>query len=92
MWLDFLNQPTAFLLGANKIARKLEQAVVYPHFKKVGRGHYEVEMILIHPGQDESGDHPIIRNYAARLEESIHQDPALWLWSHRRWKLDPDEG
>ncbi len=91
VWLPFLNQETAFLPGANKIARKLDQVVVYPHFTKMARGHYEVELILVHPGMEETGDHPIIRNYAAQLEKSIRQDPGLWLWSHRRWKLEPDD-
>jgi KDO2-lipid IV(A) lauroyltransferase len=91
VWLDFLNQPTAFLTGANKIARKLDQYVVYPHFIKVSRGHYEVELIVIHPAMDDTGEHPIIRNYAAQLEKSIRHDPSMWLWSHRRWKLKPEE-
>jgi KDO2-lipid IV(A) lauroyltransferase len=91
VWLNFLNQETAFLPGANKIARKLDQVVVYPHFTKTGRGRYKVEMIPIHPGMDDSGEHPIIRNYAGQLEKSIRQDPGLWLWSHRRWKLKPEK-
>ncbi len=91
VWLRFLNQETAFLPGANKIARKLDQVVVYPHFTKTARGRYEVELMLVHPGMEESGDHSIIRNYAAQLEKSIDKDPSLWLWSHRRWKLVPEQ-
>lgn len=91
VWINFLNRPTAFLTGANKIARKLEQVVVYPHFTKVSRGHYEVEFKVIHPVEGESGEHPIIQNYAAQLETSIRMDPTLWLWSHRRWKIRQDK-
>ena len=24
--------------------------------------------------------------YARMLEDNIHENPALWLWSHKRWK------
>jgi KDO2-lipid IV(A) lauroyltransferase len=92
VWIDFLNQSTAFLPGANKIARKLGQVVVYPHFTKVARGNYEVEMIVIHPGEKDTEEHAIIKNYARQLEKSIRKDPTLWLWSHRRWKLKPGNG
>lgn len=92
VWIDFLNQPTAFLPGANKIARKLEHVVVYPHFTKISRGNYEVEMIVIHPGENNLEEHSIIKNYARQLEKSIRHDPSMWLWSHRRWKLRLENG
>ena len=31
----------------------------------------------------------VTRRYAARLEEVICEEPANWLWSHKRWKLSP---
>ncbi len=43
VWLNFLNRETAFLIGPNKIARKLNHVVVYPHFTKTSRGFYEIE-------------------------------------------------
>jgi len=29
---------------------------------------------------------PVVR-YAQLLEENIREQPELWLWSHKRWKL-----
>jgi KDO2-lipid IV(A) lauroyltransferase len=90
VWLPFLNRETAFIVGAGKIARKLDQVVVFPHFRKISRGNYEIEMIRLDPEADAKSDNPYIRGYAKQLEKSIQADPSLWLWSHRRWKLTPN--
>lgn len=86
-WYKFLNQETAFFVGADKIAKKTDQVVIFPFFKKLRRGYYELEFRIIE-------DHPQIRNnfeilekYAQHLEQAIISAPELWLWSHRRWKL-----
>ncbi len=91
VWFKFLNQETAFLIGPNKIAKRLNHVVVYPHFSKTSRGYYDVEFKIIQPDKDDKRDNPIIHSYAEQLENSIIKDPSLWLWSHRRWKLKQSE-
>mgnify|MGYP006268128945 CR=1 FL=1 len=86
-WCYFLGRPTAFLIGAGKIAAKSGQAVVFPEFQKRRRGYYQLRFQLLHeggPARTES----IIEAYAGALEHAIAQQPELWLWSHRRWKLN----
>ncbi|MDL5512080.1 lysophospholipid acyltransferase family protein [Arenibacter sp. M-2] len=90
-WYNFLNQETAFFVGADKIAKKTDQVVLFPFFKKLKRGYYELEFRIIE-------DHPQIRNnfeilekYAQQLEQAIISAPELWLWSHRRWKLKKED-
>ncbi len=29
--------------------------------------------------------------FAHRLEQTIRKEPAYWLWSHKRWKLNREE-
>jgi Kdo2-lipid IVA lauroyltransferase/acyltransferase len=87
VWVDFFGQETAFIPGTNKIAQRLKQAMIYPHFSKPGRGHYEIEFMTIHDGSEAITDKQIIERYANLLEENIRQQTHLWLWSHRRWKL-----
>ena len=29
--------------------------------------------------------------FAHRLEQTIRREPAYWLWSHKRWKLNREE-
>jgi len=86
-WTNFLGQETAFLIGADKIARKMDQAVVFPVFEKKKRGHYEVRFILIEDNASNTDNHQITQKYATALEEAITKSPELWLWSHQRWKL-----
>lgn len=86
-WVSFLNQDTAFVLGAHRIAKKLDQVLLFPSFKKPGRGVYELEFIPItdRPGNMQTRE--AIMAYAHVLEGAISSSPSLWLWSHRRWKL-----
>ena len=86
-WTRFLNQDTAFLLGAEAIAVKSNQVVIFPLVKELKRGYYEVEFILIEEFPTKINGHEIIDKYASLLEDSIKQAPELWLWSHKRWKL-----
>ncbi|NQY66097.1 MAG: lysophospholipid acyltransferase family protein [Flavobacteriales bacterium] len=85
-WTNFLNRETAFLIGADRIAKKLDQAVVYPSFKMLKRGVYEVTFMLLEEFPKTVDGNEIIDNYAKQLELNIQESPQLWLWSHRRWK------
>jgi len=89
-WLQFLNQKTAFLIGADRIAKKSNQVVIFPSFRKKRRGHYELEFKVIEDKAMKNNSHKIIDKYAKLLEETIISSPELWLWSHRRWKLTMD--
>jgi len=89
-WLQFLNQETAFLIGADRIAKKSNQVVIFPSFRKKRRGHYELEFKVIEDKAMKNNSYKIIDKYAKLLEETIINSPELWLWSHRRWKLTMD--
>lgn len=86
-WTQFLNQDTAFLIGADRIAKKRNQVVIFPSFSKTKRGVYEIEFKLIEEEPQLINSIEIIDKYAALLEEAILASPEMWLWSHRRWKL-----
>lgn len=86
IWTTFLHQETAFLDGAEVLARKFDYAVVYMHVVSQRRGHYhgQCEVITVDPQNTENGD--ITLAFAHKLEENILEQPELWLWSHNRWK------
>ncbi len=86
-WIQFLNQDTAFLIGADRIAKKSNQVVMFPSYSKKTRGHYEIEFKVIEEECMKKEGYEIIDKYAQLLEESIKSSPEMWLWSHRRWKL-----
>jgi len=90
-WVHFLHQDTAFLMGTDRIAKKLNQVVLFPSYRKIKRGVYEVEFMPIELNPSRTNSQDIIDKYARALENSIKESPSLWLWSHRRWKLKKQE-
>ncbi len=85
-WVPFLNQNTPVLLGAEKIAKKFNQPVVFLKTKRVKRGYYENEFIEVFSDPASSDEHEITKKYYAFLEDMIKESPEYWLWSHDRWK------
>ena len=86
-WTIFLNQDTAFYLGAQQISRIAKYPAFFMHVKYISRGNYEVKLINIGLPPYEKGRFNVIENYARETEKAIASDPAGWLWSHQRWKL-----
>ncbi len=84
-WYSFLGQDTAFYNIANKLSSRTGSVVIFGRFSKVKRGHYRLSFELLDE-KDPIGD------YVKKLEEEIREDPALWLWSHRRWKAKKKVG
>lgn len=85
-WTIFLNQETPFFSGPEKIAHSTNQPVFFQHVKKTGRGRYEVEFSLLCETPKEMKQEDILLAYIRKSEEVIRQEPAYYLWSHRRWK------
>ena len=88
-WVPFLNHPTVFFHGGEKIARKFSLPVYYMRVRKTGRGLWEQTLECIWDGVSPTSDYHITGEYARLLEEDIRRTPELWLWSHRRWKRQP---
>jgi len=83
-YFNFLNQRTAFSNSLEKIAIKYDLPVLYADIIKLKRGKYQAQLNWIHKGI--SGEFNITKQYASLLERNILSNPAIWLWSHRRWK------
>ena len=85
-WVNFLNQDTPCLQGLDRHARRLDLPVFYSKVERVRRGFYEIELIPLHlqPQRTERGK--ITQLYMSALEQQINDNPAPWLWSHKRWK------
>lgn len=90
-WLDFLNRPTAFYVGAERIATLTQYAVFYVDTQRIARGRYEVSFRQIDEPPYEKGHRGIIAAFVKMLEATIHRNPADYLWSHRRWKYTAEQ-
>ncbi|MFW5820506.1 MAG: lysophospholipid acyltransferase family protein [Bacteroidota bacterium] len=85
-WTTFLNQDTPVVMGPEKIARHFNHAVLFLKIKKVKRGYYEAEFVKIAEEARSLEKYEIIEQYHSYLEKSIKEEPAYWLWTHKRWK------
>lgn len=85
-WLTFLNQDTPVFTGAEKIARRVKGSAFYVDIVKVKRGKYKVHFELMCEDASSMPEHEITNEYFRRGEEAIRKNPALWLWTHNRWK------
>ncbi len=86
-WTVFLGQDTAFYVGAEQIARAMRLPVLYTVMRRVGRGHYEVELRRLWDGRETLEPGELTERYARACELDVLASPADWLWSYRRWRL-----
>jgi KDO2-lipid IV(A) lauroyltransferase len=91
IWIPFMHQPTAVYLGAEDIAKKYNAAVVFGKMRRVKRGYYTIELKLITDRPNETTFGEITKAHTLLLEELLEEQPQYWLWSHKRWKLQPDK-
>lgn len=82
----FLNQPSAMIYGSEYFSKKYDMPVFYYSVKKVKTGYYTVEFQLITDKPKEVEYGFVCKRYVELLEKTIREEPAYWLWSHRRWK------
>ncbi len=85
-WLKFLNQETPVHIGAEKLAKMKQMAVVFIDIQRVRRGYYEVKAHTLFDDASQTADYEITKKYFETLESVINKEPANWLWSHKRWK------
>ena len=85
---DFLNRPAYFFEGGEFMAKKMELPVFFGKMTKLKRGHYRFEYTpLDSPPYEQAAAHSITDEFCRRLEDNIRQQPDLYLWSHKRWKV-----
>lgn len=85
-WTRFLNQDTAFFVGAERIARIMRAPVFFASMRRVRRGYYEAQLQLLAEPPYSGAAPAIIERYARAAEAHIAQHPADWLWMYRKWK------
>lgn len=88
---EFLNQPTAVFLGLEKLARLMNCIVVFCDIRRVKRGYYECTIVPLFDDPKNTAPNEITEAHVKYLEKVIREEPAYWLWSHRRWKFKPGD-
>lgn len=91
LWLPFLNQDTPVFTGAERIMRKMDNAVFYVEMKRPKRGYYTCTYHLITKEPKKMEEHEITRRFFKMLEQTIRKQPEYYLWTHNRWKRTHEE-
>ena len=85
-WRRFLNQDTAFFVGAQKIAALIQSPVIFAAMQREKLGYYTVTLkLLAQPPYSKEG-YDIVERYAQETEQQVLSSPADWLWLYRKWK------
>ena len=91
LWIPFLGHETPVFTGAERIMRKMRNAVFYVDMARPRRGHYVVTARLITTDPASMPEHEITRQFFSMLEETIRREPSCYLWSHDRWRRTHEE-
>lgn len=85
-WTPFLGIMSPVFMGTEVLARRLDIPVYYMKITKVKRGFYEGEIIPIATKPKEVPEYYIVNTYTKMLEAQILEEPAYYLWTHKRFK------
>lgn len=87
LWLPFMHRNTPFFTGSERLARSQQFPVVYVEMQRLRRGYYVATFsLLAAPPYTDLPQGAILERYRDYLTETLHRQPANWLWSHKRWK------
>ena len=91
LWLDFLHQKTPVFTGAERIAKKVNDLVVFVSMERPERGKYIANYHIISDNPKELPEYELTKRGFAMLENDIRRNPEFYLWTHNRWKRTYDE-
>lgn len=86
--LEFLHQKTPAFIGYDKLATRMNLEFIYCDMKKVKRGFYQVNYYKILPDGEKFVEFEVVKKFHKLLEQTIKNNPANYLWSHRKWKYN----
>ena len=90
-WMPFFGKTTAVQVGLDRYARRYGAAVCYVAAERVGRGRYRLRLEHVCDDARVLPEGLPVQLATAHLEAAIRRQPEGWFWSHRRWKLNPDD-
>lgn len=85
-WTNFLDLETAFFKGAAKAAIKYNYPVITFYVKRIKRGYYQLIAKNLTNQPVKHTENEICEMIANAYEQMVLEEPANWLWTHKRWK------
>lgn len=91
-WLPFFGKMATFVQGPERMARLNNAAITMGRYKKIKRGYYQSEVVLLTDDPKSLPKGEITKQMIRFIEDCVREQPANYLWSHRRWKWQWDAG
>ena len=85
-WVTFMGKTVGFLEGGEVLGKKFNYPVFYAHITRTRRGYYQCVFHILSDSPTQTQEGEITAAYARSLEANIYEQPALWLWTHNRFK------
>ncbi len=85
-WPIFFGVKTPFVSGMSTIAVRQSIPIYYFNIEKVKRGFYQARFTLLIRDPQNYSPEEITSMYSKKVMEDILNQPACWLWTHKRWK------
>src|SRR4051812_2979014 len=89
-WSPFFGKMATFVQGPERTARLNNAVITMGNIKRVKRGYYVSEVVLLTKEPRSLPDGEITKRMIAFIEDTIRKQPANYLWSHKRWKYTFD--
>lgn len=83
---DFLHHRVRTMSAAASLAAKFKMAVVYLNMNRTRQGHYLLEYTTLCEDASQMPVEAIMQQYYSLLEKDIRNNPANYLWTHRRFQ------
>lgn len=91
-WVDFLHQDTPVFTGTERLARKVDAAIVFGDVERVKRGYYKCTLRKMCTDVKALPEYALTEMYMKEMERMIRRQPQFWLWTHNRWKRQRNDG
>lgn len=85
-WGMFFGMEVPVQTGAEMLAKKLDMNVMFVKGKKLKRGYYSAEFIPFEETPKDVPNFEITDRFLRLLEQQITEEPAYYLWTHKRFK------
>ena len=89
-WVDFMHQKTGFYRAVEQLPKAVNYPVFFVRMKRRRRGYYEATFVPVGSPPYDKDSMSILPRYALEAQRMIEEQPANWLWSHKRWKHQPN--
>ena len=85
-WAPFLGVTVPIHTGAEMLAKKHNFTVAYMNVTKIKRSHYSISFEILAENPKDFQDYEITDLFLEKATKQIIENPALYFWTHNRFK------